>query len=117
MNAEVVIFTKPNCEYCTRAKVLLASKRVRTVQIILDEQVSYSDARQVMVDLSHGATTVPQIFINRKHIPGGFTGIYKLNHTGELDRLLVQAPPPEPFAEIAMFTKQSISVEVTDLDF
>ncbi|HEY8963049.1 MAG TPA: glutaredoxin domain-containing protein, partial [Alphaproteobacteria bacterium] len=44
-------------------------------------------ARQRLVEISDGRRTVPQIFINGKGV-GGFTDLYKLDQSGELDDLL-----------------------------
>jgi len=86
---KVVLFTRPNCKYCVKAKeLLLTKKNAQVYQIILDNQSSYDQARSEMVRLSNGKTSVPQIFINGVFIPGGATGLQELNISGKLDELL-----------------------------
>tara|TARA_B100000029_G_scaffold361630_1_gene354619 strand:- start:219 stop:566 length:348 start_codon:yes stop_codon:yes gene_type:complete len=88
VTASVTIYTTMFCPYCSRAKVLLGSKGV-----VFDEVAVDMDAakRLEMIERSSGGRTVPQIFINDKHI-GGSDELADLERTGELDSLLVVAP-------------------------
>lgn len=81
--AEVVIYTKHGCPYCTRAKQLLDSKRVTYKEIGIESEPHH---RQQMIEKS-GRHTVPQIFIDDKHV-GGCDDLYELEHQGKLDMLL-----------------------------
>ena len=81
--AEVVIYTKHGCPYCTRAKQLLDSKRVSYQEIGLDSE---PNRRQEMIEKS-GRHTVPQIFINGKSV-GGCDDLHELERQGKLDSLL-----------------------------
>jgi len=45
-----------------------------------------------MVERADGQRSVPQIFINDRHI-GGFDDLNELNRRGELDALLAEPPP------------------------
>ena len=82
---DVVIYSKPVCPYCTRAKDLLASKGCTDYKIV---DVSESDeARDQMIERSGGRKTVPQVFINGSHI-GGFDDLTALDREGKLDPLL-----------------------------
>ena len=36
-----------------------------------------------MLELSHGETTVPQVFINGRHIPGGYTSLKALDEANK----------------------------------
>jgi glutaredoxin 3 len=82
--ARVEIFTKAFCPYCSRAMNLLAGKGVEPdeTDITMD-----STKRAEMVERSGGRTTVPQIFIDGRHI-GGSDDLAALDKAGELDTLL-----------------------------
>ena len=83
----VEIYTKSFCPYCWRAKALLDSKGVGYEEIAVD----YGGAeRQAMIQRAHGRTTVPQIFIDGRHI-GGCDDLMALDHAGKLDPLLSAA--------------------------
>ena len=71
------------CPYCTRARALLSSKGVTIEEIDVETQPG---AREQMVARS-GRRTVPQIFINQKHV-GGCDDLLALNDAGGLDPLL-----------------------------
>jgi glutaredoxin 3 len=51
-----------------------------------------SERRNEMIERSGGRRTVPQIFIDGRHI-GGFDDLNALDQAGKLDRLLA-APAP-----------------------
>ncbi|MCC2602565.1 glutaredoxin 3 [Sphingopyxis yananensis] len=82
--AKIEIYTKFFCPYCTRAKTLLDSKGVTYEEFELSNDPA---AFQVMLDRSHGARTVPQIFIDGQHI-GGSDDLAALDARGGLDPLL-----------------------------
>jgi len=63
---------------------LLIEKGQEIEKIFVDDD---SSLRDHMVEESHGRTTVPQIFINGKHI-GGYTDMVQLDHNETLDSLL-----------------------------
>lgn len=81
--AEIVVYTKEVCPYCVRAKALLQRKGAKfsEIKITTDEQ------REEMIKKSGGRMTVPQIFIDDKHI-GGCDDLYALEASGKLDELL-----------------------------
>ncbi len=82
--ADVVIYTRSWCGYCTRAKDLLARKGVKFREI----EISNDDAlRQEMEAGAGGWRTVPQIFIGATHV-GGCDDLYQLEGEGRLDALL-----------------------------
>lgn len=81
--ADIDIYTKATCPFCHRAKALLNSKWVTFNEIATDGD---NAKRKVMIERS-GRTTVPQIFINRRHI-GGCDDLYELDAHGGLDPLL-----------------------------
>ena len=77
-----VIFGRPGCPYCVRAKQLLDNKGSEYQEI----DVSDRALRPAMTKLT-GGTTVPQIIINEKVI-GGCDDLYALERAGKLDALL-----------------------------
>lgn len=82
--AKVEIYTKFTCGYCFRAKSLLTSKNVE----FEETDITMGGAkRQEMIQRAGGATTVPQIFINDRHI-GGSDDLSDLEQSGKLDSLL-----------------------------
>ena len=81
--AEIIIYTRQLCGYCTAAKRLLQSKGVAFREI----DASFEpDKRREMMTRS-GRATFPQIFIGERHV-GGCDDLYALDRSGELDRLL-----------------------------
>ncbi len=82
--AKIEVFTKFFCPYCSRAKALLERKGVEYQEIDLTMDRAGFDA---MVERAGGARTVPQIFIDGKHI-GGRDDMAALDARGGLDPLL-----------------------------
>jgi glutaredoxin 3 len=82
--ADVTIYTRQFCPYCTRAVSLLKSKNVNFNEIDagLDAQ-----KKAEMVERSGGGRTFPQIFIGDKHV-GGCDDMMALERSGKLDSLL-----------------------------
>ncbi|MBA2654310.1 MAG: glutaredoxin 3 [Gammaproteobacteria bacterium] len=81
--AKVEVYSSAACSYCVRAKMLLDQKKISYQEIRVDQDESKRDE---MIERS-GRRTVPQIFIDDKHI-GGFDDMWALEQKGELDRLL-----------------------------
>ncbi len=86
MMAEVVIYTRKMCGFCSAAKSLLSRKKAafREFDATFDAKL-----RQEMISRS-GRTTFPQIFIDGKHI-GGCDELMALDRAGKLDPLLKSA--------------------------
>ena len=81
---KVVIYTGPMCNYCSAAKHLLNKKKINYEEI----DIGYDDKkREEMLKKSNGAKTIPQIFIEEKHV-GGYVELKALENKGELDSLL-----------------------------
>jgi glutaredoxin 3 len=81
--AEIIIYTRQLCGYCTAAKRLLQSKGVAFREV----DASFEpDKRREMMRRS-GRATFPQIFIGERHV-GGCDDLYALDRSGELDRIL-----------------------------
>ena len=86
--AEVEIYTRMFCPYCTRARALLRDKGAAFVDIDIEEE---PERRAEMIRRAGGRTTVPQIFINGAHI-GGCDDLVALERAGELDPKLRLSP-------------------------
>jgi glutaredoxin 3 len=82
--ARVEIFTKFLCPYCARAKRLLTDKGVDFEETDI---TMGGPGREAMLGRSNGRTTVPQIFIDGRHV-GGCDDLYALEREGKLDPLL-----------------------------
>lgn len=82
--AKVEIYTKAYCPYCVRAKQVLSSKGVAFQEYPIDQQ---PELRDVMIERANGGYTVPQIFIDNRHI-GGCDDMLALDAQGRLDELL-----------------------------
>lgn len=82
--ARVEIYSTLFCPYCARAKSLLERKGVEYINIDVIED---SSKREEMEVRSGGRRTVPQIFIDGKHI-GGSDDLYALDRAGKLDAKL-----------------------------
>ncbi len=82
--ARVEIYSKMFCPYCSRAKKLLHDKGVRyeEYEISMDAK-----KRAEMMERANGRYTVPQIFIDGKHV-GGSDDLAALEREGRLDPLL-----------------------------
>ncbi|MBH1969908.1 glutaredoxin 3 [Moraxellaceae bacterium AER2_44_116] len=83
--ANVVIYTTSICPYCVRAKMLFQRKGVSYEEI----DVSRDNELRLKLIEQTKQRTVPQIFINDKHI-GGCDDLYALERQGALDPLLAQ---------------------------
>lgn len=82
--AKVEIYTKMFCPYCTRAKSLLASKGIAFEEY----DISLGGPKRVeMLQRANGGSTVPQIFIDDRHV-GGSDELAALERGGKLDALL-----------------------------
>ena len=81
---KIEIYTTATCPYCIRAKALLSKKGVKFDEIRVDIDPS---RRPEMITRANGRTTVPQIFIDERHV-GGCDDLYELDFDGQLDPLL-----------------------------
>ncbi|BDX07374.1 glutathione peroxidase [Planctobacterium marinum] len=61
----VSIITKPGCPYCAKAKALLTEKGFSYEEIVLGQNASLTSLKAIS-----GRETVPQVFIDGKHIGG-----------------------------------------------
>jgi len=61
--AAVSLFTKPGCPFCAKAKAALKENNVRFEEIVLG-----TDATSVSLKAISGESTVPQLFVDGKHV-------------------------------------------------
>ena len=81
---DIVIYSTPTCSFCVNAKQLLSSKGLKYTEKNIAES---SALLKEMLTKSGGMKSVPQIFINNKHI-GGFSDLEKWEKNGELDKAI-----------------------------
>lgn len=84
MSANIEIFTRPGCGYCSAAKSLLTRKNATFKEFDVATDPKF---REQMLKRSNGGTTFPQIFIDEVHV-GGCDELYALDREGKLDALL-----------------------------
>lgn len=85
---KIDVYTKFLCPYCARAKALLNHKHANfnEIDVTMD-----SKGFSAMVERAGGRRTVPQIFIDGRHI-GGSDDLAALDAAGGLDPLLERRP-------------------------
>jgi glutaredoxin 3 len=85
--AQVEIYTTMLCPYCWRAKKLLEERgaRIKEVDVMADGKL-----RAEMRERAGGRTSVPQIFIDGRHV-GGCDELYALDRAGKLEPMLAGA--------------------------
>ncbi len=83
---EVIVYTKDYCGFCAQAKALLDAKGVTFTEI----DVTHDPALEAEMIERSGRRTVPQTFIDGRHI-GGFDDLTALDAAGRLDPLFGRA--------------------------
>jgi glutaredoxin 3 len=92
--ADVTIYTRMMCGYCTAAKRLLDEKGVAYVE----HDASFApELSREMIQRANGRSTFPQIFVGEVHV-GGCDELYDLDEQGRLDPLLANVNAIEPRA-------------------
>lgn len=81
--AVVIMYSTRFCPYCTRARQLLKAKGVIPKEIAVD----HDPTMRAEMQYRSGRSSVPQIFIDDQHV-GGYTELWRLGQSGELDVLL-----------------------------
>lgn len=84
--AKITVYSGPNCPYCVRAKALLTRKGAVFEEVDVKADPARMDE---MMARSNGRRTIPQIFINDRHI-GGCDDLHALDAAGGLTPLLAQ---------------------------
>ena len=80
----IEVYSSLWCPFCARAKALLDRKGVAYREIDVDRD---PNLRQQMMQRAGGRRTVPQIFVDGRHV-GGSDDLAALERAGELDALL-----------------------------
>ena len=88
--ARIEIYTTPTCPYCIAAKKLLTQKGAAFDEISV---AGDPEGRKRLSARAGGRSTVPQIFIDDRHI-GGCDDLYALDSQGGLDPLLARGDTP-----------------------
>jgi len=84
--SDIVIYSSRLCPFCYRAAALLRRKGFTFREINVDMKPAL---RAEMRGKAGGRNTVPQIFINERHI-GGCDELYALDGQGGLDAIVNQ---------------------------
>ncbi len=84
----IEVYTWSRCPFCIRAKALLDQKGVDYTEYCIDGD---ENARDQMATRTGGKRSLPQIFIDQKHV-GGCDDLYSLERQGQLDPLLTADP-------------------------
>ena len=82
--AEVVIYTRQLCGFCTAAKRLLDKKGVAYTE---HDATFDPGLHKEMVQKANGHSTFPQVFVGKTHV-GGCDDLHDLERAGKLDALL-----------------------------
>ncbi|CAJ1356347.1 unnamed protein product, partial [Effrenium voratum] len=102
---DVVVFSRPGCAFCARAKALLTKRRVPfgVVDVAAEERREEAQRRS-------GATTLPQVFVGSRSV-GGFDALQRLDEEGRLEKALrrqsedgdlIAPTPPEKMVAAAV---------------
>ena len=85
--SHVLIYGTAACPYCQAADRLLARKGVSDIERV---RVDLEPARRAEMQQKSGRSTVPQIWIDGRHV-GGSDELHALDDAGQLDKLLAKA--------------------------
>jgi len=80
--AKIEVYSGDYCPYCMRAKALLKQRQLEFTEYNVQDE---PEKRAEMAARAPGARTIPQIFINDRHV-GGCDDLYALDRKGELDK-------------------------------
>lgn len=84
---KVFVASKTYCPYCAKAKQILKDHKVTNYKLYELDVEKDGNEIQTYLHEKTGQRTVPNIFINGKHI-GGSSDLAALASSGELDKLL-----------------------------
>ncbi|KAI9833006.1 MAG: hypothetical protein M1819_003838 [Sarea resinae] len=87
-NNPIAVFSKSYCPYCKQTKQTLSEFGAKPYILELDEIDDGAAIQKALEELSNGQRSVPNIFINHKHI-GGNSDLQAKK--GELAELLREA--------------------------
>ncbi|XP_017218903.1 glutaredoxin-C3 [Daucus carota subsp. sativus] len=83
---KITVFSKSYCPYCLRTKRIFSELNEQPFVVELDHREDGNQIQDVLLDLV-GRRTVPQIFVNGKHI-GGSDDLQNAVENGELQKHL-----------------------------
>jgi glutaredoxin 3 len=84
----IVLYTTPFCGYCRATKRLLSDKGLAYEEI----DVAFdAEKRGEMIGRTAGMRSVPQIFIDGRHV-GGHAELADIEREGKLDALIANEP-------------------------
>ena len=82
----VTVYSKPNCQFCEKAKALLTQLKHEYTEKVVTKDISLEE---LFEELGKPVRTIPQIVIDKKHI-GGYNELTeyfmeqgKINFKGE----------------------------------
>ena len=81
---KILIYSSVLCPYCFAAKSLLKKLNLKFEEILVDNN---SKMKKKMIELSHGRTSVPQIFFGENHV-GGYDDLKRYYDEGKLNLFL-----------------------------
>ena len=79
----IEIYGADFCGYCKRAEHLLINKGLKYTKY----DVAHDKNKKIEMYKRTGYTSIPQIFINNKHI-GGCSELFELDKSGKLDKMI-----------------------------
>ena len=87
MSMKVIVYSKPACQFCDKAKALLTQLKIEYTEKVVTKDISLEE---LFEELGKTVRTIPQIVIDENHI-GGFNELReyfvdegKINYKGEL---------------------------------
>ena len=78
---KITIYTSDNCAFCHAAKEIFKEKKLQFEEINISKD---DKLKNEMIKKSNGMITVPQIFVNSKHI-GGYEDLINLESSKRKD--------------------------------
>ena len=78
---KIIIYTSDNCSFCQSVKAIFKEKKLKFKEINISKD---GKLKNEMIKKSNGMMTVPQIFVNSKHI-GGYEDLINLESSKKKD--------------------------------
>lgn len=85
----IVVYSRPHCIYCTKAKAFLNEKELAYEEVFLDplEDDDYETKRDELLARAQGQKTFPFIFVGTEFL-GGYTELVQAHGSLRLQELL-----------------------------
>lgn len=78
---KAVVYSKPDCPYCSKAKDFLLGLEIEYQEWSVGADIEFSKVQEmVREDCEKNVTTVPQIWVNGKYV-GGYDDLVEWSHT------------------------------------